>query len=169
MRKDIEICDRTRMVRFYAFPMERIFSILVSLILVSGFTSAYAADPITDRAASVEMIKNKYIPTLEEQRATLSKLRNTMKVDAGLLKQVNSVIADFDSNYAAIIKGLNDPNQAIQPIIDLCEEEVEEFGNSIYQLKLMAAKIKNIICFNGKSTKKILGLSPKCPSGYKKK
>lgn len=169
MRKEIVICKEAFEREFYDFPMKRIISVLVSLLLVAGFTEAYAAETVADRATSVEMIKSKYIPTLEDQHATLLQLRKTMKVDAGLLKQVNSVIADFDSNYAAILKGLNDPNQAIQPIIDLCEEEVEEFGNSIYQLKLMAAKIKSITCIKGKSSKKIVGLAPKCPAGYKKK
>lgn len=130
---------------------------------------ANADDPLVDRAATVELIKVKYIPTLEDQRSTLLKLKSIMKVDKALLKQVNSVIADFDSNFAAITKGLADPNQAIQPIIDLCEEEVEEFANSIYQLKLMAGKIKSITCIKGKTSKKVSGLAPKCPAGYKKK
>ena len=115
------------------------------------------------------MVRAKYLPILEAQHTTLLKLRETMKVDAGLLKQVKSVISDFEGNYAAIIKGLDDPNQAIQPIIDLCEEEVEEFTNSIYQLKVMAKKIKTISCTKGTAIKKVSGLSPKCPAGYKKK
>ena len=121
--------------------------LLTGLVIFSlmGFSEpAKSADPATDRQASVEMIRAKYLPILEAQHTTLLKLRETMKVDAGLLKQVKSVISDFEGNYAAIIKGLDDPNQAIQPIIDLCEEEVEEFTNSIYQLKVMAKKIKTI-------------------------
>lgn len=146
--------------------------LLTGLVIFSliGFSEpTKAADPATDRQASVEMIRSKYLPTLEAQHSTLLKLRETMKVDAGLLKQVKSVISDFEGNYAAIIKGLDDPNQAIQPIIDLCEEEVEEFTNSIYQLKMMAKKIKTISCVKGTSIKKVSGLSPKCPAGYKKK
>ena len=149
--------------------MRRLFVIATaffSLLLVGTLTPAKASDPAIDRVAAVEMIKIKYIPTLEDQHSTLVKLRNTMKVDPKLLKQVNSVIADFESNYAAIVKGLNDPSQAIQPIIDLCEEEVEEFANSIYQLKIMAAKIKTITCIKGKISKKISALAPKCPAGY---
>ena len=141
----------------------------LALVMFAPFAPAYAEDPVADRAAVVEMIKVKYIPTLEDQRITLLQLKSIMKVDASLLKQVNSVIADFDANYAAITKGLADPNQAIQPIIDLCEEEVEEFANSIYQLKLMAGKIKTITCIKGKSSKKVSALAPKCPAGYKKK
>ena len=149
--------------------MRKLFVTVVALAMFVSLTPANAEDPVLDRAATVEMIKTKYIPTLEDQRKTLLQLKSIMKVDAALLKQVNSVIADFDSNYAAITKGLIDPNQAIQPIIDLCEEEVEEFANSIYQLKVMAGKIKSITCIKGKSSKKVAGLAPKCPAGYKKK
>lgn len=141
----------------------------VAAALLIGSGSAYAEDPTADRATTVQMIKNKYIPTLDDQHQTLLTLKIKAKVDAGLLKQVNTVLKEFDSNYASIVNGLANPNQALQPIIDLCEEEVEEFGNYIYQLQLQAAKIKTITCVKGKTIKKITAVSPACPTGYKKK
>lgn len=139
---------------------------VVSLLLVSGIHPAQA-DTSSDRAATVAIMQQKYVNALNTQHATLLALKEKMKVDARLLKQVNSVLADFDSNFAAIVNGLANENQALQPIIDLCEEEVEEFANSIYQLQQMAKKIQTIQCVKGKTTKKIVGLVPKCPSGYK--
>ena len=92
-----------------------------------------------------------------------------MKAEPTLLKQVNAVLADFNSNYAAIINGLANVEQPIQPIIDLCQEEVEEFANSIYLLQQMVKKIKTISCSKGKVIKKVSGLAPVCPKGFTKK
>ena len=106
---------------------------------------------------------------LDDQHKTLLALKEQMKVDPSLLKQVNAVLTDFDSNYAAIVNGLANENQELQPIKDLCEEEVEEFANSIYQLQQMVKSLKTIICVKGKTSKKIVALKPVCPKGYTKK
>ena len=149
--------------------MKRFLALAISLFMIAGANTA-VADEASDRAATVELIKVKYIPILDEQRVSLSDLQKKMKPDANLYKQVTAVLADFDNNYAAIVNGLANVNQAIQPIIDLCEEEIEEFSNSIYQLNVMLKKAtKTITCIRGKTTKKVTGLAPKCPAGYKKK
>lgn len=127
------------------------------------------ADTEADRQATVDIIKAKYIPTLESQHDELLKLKAKVKSEPSLLKQVNTVLSEFDHNYAAIVEGLANPNQAIQPIIDLCEEEVEEFANYIFHLKEAAAKLKTITCVKGKTSKKVIGLTPKCPAGFAKK
>jgi hypothetical protein len=57
----------------------------------------------------------------------------------------------------------------MQPIIEYAEEELGEFVATRYQLEKLAAKIKTISCVKGKTTKKVSGLTPKCPSGFKKK
>jgi hypothetical protein len=44
---------------------------------------------------------------------------------------------------------------------------VEELEN---QIKVLNAKLtKTIICVKGNQTRKVFGLDPKCPAGYKKK
>lgn len=137
----------------------------MSALLVIGVAPAMA-DAASDRAATVEILKTKYVKVLDEQHLTILALKEKMKVDPYLLKQVNAVLADFDTNYAAIVKGLADTNQAIQPIIDLCEEEVEEFANSIYTLQQMVKTLKTIQCVKGKVTKTITAVKPACPKGY---
>ncbi|MFM8447937.1 MAG: hypothetical protein ACKN92_07230 [Candidatus Nanopelagicaceae bacterium] len=124
---------------------------------------------VPTREETVKILQQKYVKVLDEQHRTLLAIKVKMKSEPKLLKQVNAVLADFDSNYAAIIAGLNNPNQDLQPIQDLCEEEVEEFGNSIYQLEQMLKKLKTITCAKGKTTKQITGLTPKCPAGFTKK
>ena len=143
----------------------RVIGIVVSVLIATGIQPAQA-DTASDRAATVAILQQKYVSVLETQHATLLALKEKMKVDSGLLKQVNSVLADFDSNYAAIVNGLANENQALQPIIDLCEEEVEEFENSIYQLQQMVKTIKTIQCTKGKVVKSITGVKPVCPKGF---
>lgn len=87
------------------------------------------ADEAADRAAKVEILKAKYVTVLDSQHAELLALKIKAKADPNILKQVNTVLHEFDTNYAAIVEGLNNPKQALQPIIDLCEEETEEFAN----------------------------------------
>ena len=147
---------------------KKFIAILVSTLLAI-MTAPAIADTAADRAATVEILKAKYVTVLDDQHKTLLALREQMKVEPSLLKQVNAVIADFDSNYAAIVNGLANENQDLQPIKDLCEEEVEEFGNSIYQLQQMIKSLKTITCVKGKTTKKVVAVKPVCPKGYTKK
>ena len=146
----------------------KFLGLVLSIFITFGAAPAMA-DTATDRAATVEILKSKYVSVLDSQHKTLLALKEQMKVDPYLLKQVNAVIADFNTNYAAIVKGLENPYQDIQPISDLCAEEVEEFSNSIYQLQQMVKQIKSIICVKGKSKKTVAGLKPVCPKGYLKK
>ena len=147
---------------------KKLIALLVSALLSVGVAPAIA-DSASDRAATVEILKAKYVTVLDDQHKTLLALKNQMKVDPTLLKQVNAVLADFDSNYAAIVNGLANVNQDLQPIKDLCDEEVEEFANSIYQLQQMVKSLKTITCVKGKTTKKVVAVKPVCPKGYTKK
>ena len=130
--------------------------------------SSAGAETLT-REETVKILQQKYVSVLDDQHKTLLAIKVKMKSEPTLLKQVNAVLSDFDTNYAAIINGLNNPNQDLQPIIDLCEEEVEEFANSIFQLEQMLKKLKTIVCSKGKTTKQVTGLAPKCPAGFTKK
>ena len=144
-----------------------ITTLLTATLILSAAPAV--ADSASDRAATVEMLKQKYVKVLDEQHSTLFAIKSQMKAEPTLLKQVNAVLADFNSNYAAIINGLANVEQPIQPIIDLCQEEVEEFANSIYLLQQMVKKIKTISCTKGKVIKKVSGLAPVCPKGFTKK
>ena len=154
-------------MRYLTQKKTLIAALVASLMLIGSAPSL--ADAASDRQATVDIIKAKYIPILDSQHDELLALKAKVKSEPSLLKQVNTVLSEFDHNYAAIVEGLANPNQAIQPIIDLCEEEVEEFANYIFHLKAAAAKVKTIICAKGKTTKKVVGLTPKCPAGFTKK
>ena len=140
---------------------------LVAVLMGLSLVPAMAEAPT--REETVKILQQKYVTVLDEQHQSLLAIKLKMKSEPTLLKQVNAVIADFETNYAAIVNGLNNPNQDLQPIIDLCQEEVEEFGNSIYQLEQMVKKLKTITCTKGKTSKQVIGLTPKCPAGFVKK
>ncbi|MEN9736181.1 MAG: hypothetical protein RL129_891 [Actinomycetota bacterium] len=140
----------------------------ISTMLVIGVAPA-KADEASDRAAQVEILKAKYLTRLDAQHAELLALKAKLKVEPSLLKQANTVLHEFDSNYAAIVQSLNNSNHALQPIIDLCEEEVEEFDNYIFHLQSALKQLKAITCVKGKTTKKVVGLKPACPKGFTKK
>ena len=145
----------------------RLVAGLIAIFITASMTSAVADTPT--REETVNILQQKYVSVLDDQHKTLLAIKVKMKSEPTLLKQVNAVLSDFDTNYAAIINGLNNPNQDLQPIIDLCEEEVEEFANSIFQLEQMLKKHKTIVCSKGKTTKQVTGLAPKCPAGFTKK
>jgi hypothetical protein len=148
--------------------IKKFLAVLVSAMLVIGIAPT-RADEASDRAAQAEILKAKYLPRLDAQHAELLALKAKLKVEPSLLKQANTVLHEFDTNYAAIVEGLNNPTQAIQPLIDLCEEEVEEFDNYIYHLQNALKQLKTITCIKGKTIKKVVGLKPVCPKGFTKK
>ena len=152
---------------FRNVKQRKLIAALVATLMAISISSAGAETPT--REETVKILQQKYVSVLDDQHKTLLAIIVKMKSEPTLLKQVNAVLSDFDTNYAAIINGLNNPNQDLQPIIDLCEEEVEEFANSIFQLEQMLKKLKTIVCSKGKTTKQVTGLAPKCPAGFTKK
>lgn len=144
-----------------------VFALTLALFL-AGTTTA-TADEATDRVAKVNLINSKYIPVLDQQNLELKAIQLQAKAIPSILKQVNTVYDEFKENYAVIKNGINNPNQDINAIVALCDEEVTEFENYIYSLKQQLAKVKTIVCYKGKVSKKVVSLSPKCPVGYKKR
>ncbi|MEY2638506.1 MAG: hypothetical protein RLZZ194_996, partial [Actinomycetota bacterium] len=74
-----------------------ITTLLTATLILSAAPAV--ADSASDRAATVEMLKQKYVKVLDEQHSTLLAIKSQMKAEPTLLKQVNAVLADFNSNY----------------------------------------------------------------------
>ena len=60
------------------------------------------------------------------------------------------------------------PTIKVKVLGELSQKSTITQSNKIEANKLVATK-KTITCIKGKTTKKVTGLSPKCPTGYKKK
>ena len=63
---------------------QKVIAGLVSALLVFSIAPAMA-DPASDRAATVEILKAKYVTVLDDQHKTLLALKEQMKVDPSLL------------------------------------------------------------------------------------
>jgi hypothetical protein len=149
--------------------LQRGFSLLVSALLILGTGSASADTTVVSRDDQVAAFKARYDPKFEKALADYMVFKAKLSLDSSTKLTFNSVIEDINEVRRTINGNLADPNSPMQTIIEYAEEELGEFVVTRYQLEKLAAKIKTISCLKGKSTKKVSGLSPKCPVGYKKK
>lgn len=142
---------------------------MLSVLLLIGSGSAFADTAITSREEQVANFKAKYDPKFDKAYADYMKFKTKLLLDPSTKATFSSVIDDINEVRRTINGNLANPTAPMQPIIEYAEEELGEFVVTRYQLEKLAAKIKTISCIKGKTTKKVSGLSPKCPSGYKKK
>ncbi len=157
--------------QFYCgcMKLRRVFSVLVSATLILGTGSALADTTAISREDQVAAFKAKYDPLFDKAFADYMKFKTKLSVDPSTKATFSSVIDDINEVRRTINGNLANPATSIQPIIEYAEEELGEFVITRYQLEKLAAKVKTISCVKGKTIKKVSGLTPKCPSGFKKK
>jgi hypothetical protein len=149
--------------------LRRVNSVLVSALLLIGTGSAFADTALLSRDEQVAAFKAKYDPKFDKAYADYMLFKAKLSLDPSTKATFTSVIDDINEVRRTINGNLVDPNAAMQPIIEYAEEELGEFAVTRFQLEKLATKIKTITCVKGKATKKVSGLTPKCPSGFKKK
>ena len=149
--------------------LRRVFSVLVSALLLIGTGSACADTALSSREDQVSAFKAKYDPKFDKAYADFMVFKAKLSLDPSTKATFTSVIDDINEVRRTINGNLANPSAVMQPIIEYAEEELGEFVATRYQLEKLAAKIKTISCVKGKTTKKVSGLTPKCPSGFKKK
>ena len=149
--------------------LRRVNSILVSALLLIATGSAFADTALLSRDEQVAAFKAKYDPKFDKAYADYMVFKAKLSLDPSTKATFTSVIDDINEVRRTINGNLVDPNAAMQPIIEYAEEELGEFAVTRFQLEKLATKIKTITCVKGKTTKKVSGLTPKCPSGFKKK
>ena len=149
--------------------LRRVNSILVSALLLIGTGSAFADTALLSRDEQVAAFKAKYDPKFDKAYADYMLFKAKLSLDPSTKATFTSVIDDINEVRRTINGNLVDPNAAMQPIIEYAEEELGEFAVTRFQLEKLATKIKTITCVKGKATKKVSSLTPKCPSGFKKK
>lgn len=149
--------------------LRRVNSVLVSALLLIGTGSAFADTALLSRDEQVAAFKAKYDPKFDKAYADYMVFKAKLSLDPSTKATFTSVIEDINEVRRTINGNLVDPNAAMQPIIEYAEEELGEFAVTRFQLEKLATKIKTITCVKGKATKKVSGLTPKCPSGFKKK
>ncbi len=129
----------------------------------------FAEDTATARSELVTSIQNKYNPLFDAQYARFMAVRTKILNDASMLPSFKVMLADFLEVRRVIDSNLKSSNSDLDAVRSYAEEELGEFESSLYQLEKQVAKNKTITCIKGKQVKKVSGLAPKCPKGYKKK
>ena len=140
------------------------------LSLFVGFTGvARAADVLPTREQQVVAIHAQYDPIFDAQYARILAIKAKTANNPKLLSSYNFILKDFLHVREFINTSLTDITTDIEVLKSYAEEETGEFSFSIPLLEKEAANSKTIICTKGKVSKKVAGLKPVCPSGYKKK
>lgn len=142
-------------------------SLAIALSLV--VTPSARGDEAVDRATRIAQIEARWNPVFDAQYLALTALAAKSKLDPTVLKSYNFLLADFLEVRRVIDAALKSPTGDIEAAAAYAEEETGEFAMTIPEIAKMVAKIKTITCVKAKLTKKVSGLNPKCPSGYKKK
>lgn len=153
--------------------------ILVGSLLLGSSGPVFAADPVSTptpaasatptRADQVASIQDQYNPIFDAQYARLIVAKKKLVLDANAYRSFKAVLADFLEVRRVIDSNLQSSTSDLAAVKDYADEETGEFASSISGLEVQAAKIKTLTCVKGKVVKKVSGLTPKCPKGFKKK
>ncbi len=152
---------------------------LVMSLMLGSASPLFAADPVAtptpttsatpSRADQVASIQNQYNPLFDAQYARLMAVKKKLALDANAYRTFKAVLADFIEVRRVIDSNLQSSTSDLVAVRDYAEEETGEFASTISDLEVQAAKIKTLSCVKGKVVKKVSGIAPKCPKGYKKK
>lgn len=137
------------------------------LVGIAGPVSADTAVPT--RADQVTAIQTQYNPLFDAEYARLLAVKGKLILDASLYPRFREALADFLNVRQTIDSNLKDSNSDLASVKAYAEEELGEFASTITGLEAQAAKVKTLSCIKGKVVKKVSGIGPKCPKGFKKK
>ncbi len=151
--------------------MKRKFTtgVLVVSLFIGFMGVARAADVLPTRDQQVVAIHAQYDPIFDAQYARILAIKAMTANNPKLLSSYNFILKDFLHVREFINMNLMDLTSDMEVIKSYAEEETGEFNFSIPLLEKEAANSKTIICTKGKTTKKVSGIKPVCPAGYKKK
>jgi hypothetical protein len=146
-----------------------VLPILICALMLGSSGPIFAADATPSRSDIVTSIKNQYNPLFDAQYARLVSIKKKVSLDAGTLRSYKALLVDFLDVRRIIDTGLASSTSDLDALKSYAEEETGEFESSISAVEVTAAKIRTITCTKAKLVKKVSGLAPKCPKGYKKK
>jgi V8-like Glu-specific endopeptidase len=131
-------------------------SILVNSIVKSSPTVGVALKTALEGQAAAEkdlaQLRSELISIKSELDSTKATLSTTQNAQAALLDERNILIANNEA-LTAEVQSLSDALQSIKDEVQI----------------LTKYATTTITCIKGKSTKKVKGIGPECPAGYKKK
>lgn len=145
------------------------FLILICSLILGNAGPVFAADPSATRSDQATAIQNQYNPLFDAQYARLLAMRKKALMDVTTYASYKAVLVDFLDVRRIINDGLTSSTSDLDAVKSYAEEELGEFDSSLSELATQVVKIKTITCVKAKLVKKVTGLTPKCPKGYKKK
>lgn len=143
--------------------------VLVCSLMLGSYGPVFAADSTATRSEQVASIQDKYNPLFDAQYARLMAVKTKLALDANLYRSFKAVLVDFLEVRRVIVSNLSSSTSDLIAVKDYADEEIGEFASTLNTLEAQAAKVRTISCIKGKVVKKVSGLTPKCPKGYKKK
>lgn len=143
--------------------------VLICSLMLGSYGPVFAADSTATRSEQVVSIQDKYNPLFDVQYARLMVVKTKLALDANLYRSFKAVLADFLEVRRVIDSNLSSSTSDLTAVKDYADEEIGEFESTLTTLEAQAAKVRTISCIKGKVVKKVSGLTPKCPKGYKKK
>ena len=166
-------------------------SILVNSIVKSSPTVGVALKTALEEKAAVEkdlaQLRSELISIKSELDSTKATLSSTQKEKAAVEKdlaqlrsELISIKSELDSTKATLSStqsaqaALNDERNILIANNEALTAEVQSLSQALQSLKdevqiLTKYATTTIICIKGNSTKKVRGIGPECPKGYKKK
>ena len=157
--------------------MRNVLPIVILSLLVGVTSPVFAADPSPSaspsvsasptRAELVASIQDQYNPLFDAEYARLLAVKKKLILDANAYRSYKAVLADFLEVRRVINSNLQSATSDLSAVKDYADEETGEFASTISGLEVQASKIKTLVCVKGKAVKKVSGLSPKCPKGFK--
>ena len=158
--------------QFYSdlMKLRRVYSFLLSALLLIGTGSAFADTAITSREEQVATFKAKYDPQFDGVLVKFTAAKKRLAFDASSSALIKNSIVNLTETRRVIEQNLADPNAPMANVIRLADEQLGMFSLTNFKLDNLMAKVKTITCVKGKSSKKVSAIgTPKCPIGYKKK
>lgn len=143
--------------------------ILTCSLVLGSSGPVFADSAVPSRADQVTAIQDQYNPLFDAQYARLMAVKTKLVLDANAYRSFKAVLADFLEVRRVIDSNLNSSIPDLAATKDYADEELGEFDSTLNLLEKQAASIKTISCIKGKQIKKVSGLGPKCPKGFKKK
>jgi len=143
--------------------------VLICSLLLGSSGAVFADTAVPTRADQVTSIQDQYNPLFDAQHARLMAVKTKLALDPNVYRSFKAVLADFLDVRRVIDSNLSSSTSDLASVKDYADEELGEFDSTLNGLEAQAAKIKTIICIKAKQVKKVSGLTPKCPKGYKKK
>ncbi len=155
------------------------FPLILSLI-VAGSGQSFAADTTStatdtatattsSRALQVTAIQGKYNPIFDAEYARIMVVKKKHPSDAYVLLNIDIILKDFLEVRRVIDTSLQSATSDLDAMDSYADEETGEFQVTITNLEQLALTRTTITCVKLKVSKKVSGVKPKCPPGYKKK